>query len=190
MPKKKIKRNKEHFKIPKSVQDSIPIEAAYNDGIFQVGKKRYSKTYRFADINYSVASDEDQREMFLDYSAFLNAFDDEAITKITINNREVNKASIERELLLPYRHDNLDGYRKEYNEMLVDKAATANSIVQEKYITVTTVSSARTVILTNLPLPYIVQRRMLSSPVLYLSENTGADNATLRITKKRIANSM
>lgn len=138
MPKKKIKRNKEHFKIPKSVQDSIPIEAAYNDGIFQVGKKRYSKTYRFADINYSVASDEDQREMFLDYSAFLNAFDDEAITKITINNREVNKASIERELLLPYRHDNLDGYRKEYNEMLVDKAATANSIVQEKYITVTT----------------------------------------------------
>ena len=138
MPKKKIKRNKEHFKIPKSVQESIPIEAAYNDGIFQVGKKRYSKTYRFADINYSVASDEDQREMFLDYSAFLNAFDDEAITKITINNREVNKASIERELLLPYRHDNLDGYRKEYNEMLVDKAATANSIVQEKYITVTT----------------------------------------------------
>ena len=96
MPKKKIKRNKEHFKIPKSVQDSIPIEAAYNDGIFQVGKKRYSKTYRFADINYSVASDEDQREMFLDYSAFLNAFDDEAILTFTINKHEVKKASIDR----------------------------------------------------------------------------------------------
>jgi len=76
--KKLFKKDKERFKIPKSVQQAIPIETAYSDGVFQVGKKRYSKTYRFTDINYSVASDEDKRDMFLDYSAFLNSFDDEA----------------------------------------------------------------------------------------------------------------
>ena len=32
--------------------------------------------------------------------------------------------------------DNLDEYRKEYNQLLVDKATGANSIVQEKYVTV------------------------------------------------------
>ncbi len=135
--KKLFKKDKERFKIPKSVQQAIPIETAYTDGVFQVGKKRYSKTYRFTDINYSVASDEDKRDMFLDYSAFLNSFDDEATTKITINNRVVNKTDLERGLLIPYRQDNLDGYRREYNEMLMDKAASADSIVQEKYITVT-----------------------------------------------------
>lgn len=135
--KKLFKKDKERFKILKSVQQAIPIETAYIDGVFQVGKKRYSKTYRFTDINYSVASDEDKRDMFLDYSAFFNSFDDEATTKITINNRVVNKTDLERGLLIPYRQDNLDGYRREYNEMLMDKAASAVSIVQEKYITVT-----------------------------------------------------
>ena len=135
--KKLFKKDKKRFKIPKSVQQAIPIETAYTDGVFQVGKKRYSKTYRFTDINYSVASDEDKRDMFLDYSAFLNSFDDEATTKITINNRVVNKTDLERGLLILYRQDNLDGYRREYNEMLMDKAASADSIVQEKYITVT-----------------------------------------------------
>ena len=32
--------------------------------------------------------------------------------------------------------DGLDKYRKEYNKMLLDKATGANSIVQDKYVTV------------------------------------------------------
>ena len=132
-----FKRNKGKFTIPKTVQDTIPIKAVYADGIFLVGDEQYSKTYQFTDINYSVASDDDQRDMFLDYSAFLNSFDDEATTKITINNRSVNRKDIEKELVIPYMQDNLDGYRKEYNDMVVDKAMGSTSIVQEKYITVT-----------------------------------------------------
>ena len=46
--KKLFKKDKERFKIPKSVQQAIPIETAYTDGVFQVGKKRYSKTYRYS----------------------------------------------------------------------------------------------------------------------------------------------
>lgn len=32
--------------------------------------------------------------------------------------------------------DGLDNYRKEYNKMLLDKVTGANSIVQDKYVTV------------------------------------------------------
>ena len=32
--------------------------------------------------------------------------------------------------------DGLDKYRKEYNKMLLDKATGANSIVQDKYVTI------------------------------------------------------
>ena len=48
---KAAKAEKEKFKIPKSVQDAIPIQRIWPDGIFQVGS-RFSKTFSFTDINY------------------------------------------------------------------------------------------------------------------------------------------
>ncbi len=38
---------------------------------------------------------------------------------------------------MPLKCDGLDDYRREYNQMLLDKAMDANGITQEKYITVT-----------------------------------------------------
>ena len=55
------KSEREPFKIPRSVQQSIPIQRVFRDGIWQTGRSRYSRTWRFADINYSVASHEDHR---------------------------------------------------------------------------------------------------------------------------------
>ena len=40
---------KDSFRIPHSVQQSIPIRRIYTDGIWQVGQK-YSKTWRFSDV--------------------------------------------------------------------------------------------------------------------------------------------
>jgi len=62
------KQEKEKFVVPKGVQDVIPITAIYDDGIFQIGKDKFSKTYKFSDINYAVASREDKEAMFLEYS--------------------------------------------------------------------------------------------------------------------------
>ena len=45
-----FKQNKEKFVVPKGVQDVIPVAAIFDDGIFKVGKDKYSKTYRFTDI--------------------------------------------------------------------------------------------------------------------------------------------
>ena len=49
-------------------RDCIPITAIYDDGIFRVGKDKYSKSFKFTDINYAVASREDKEAMFLEYS--------------------------------------------------------------------------------------------------------------------------
>ena len=128
-------QDKEKFVIPKSVQQAIPITAVYEDGIFLLGKK-YSKSFRFDDINYAVASREDKEAMFLEYSELLNSLDSGATTKITINNRRINKNDFEKTILIPMQEDGLDVYRKEYNQMLMDKISGGNGIVQEKYITV------------------------------------------------------
>ena len=51
---------KDSFRIPHSVQQSIPIRRIFTDGIWQVGQK-YSKTWRFSDINYAASSLDDRR---------------------------------------------------------------------------------------------------------------------------------
>ena len=131
-----LKQDKERFVVPRGVQDVIPIKAIYDDGIFQVGRDKFSKTYKFSDINYAVASREDKEAMFLEYSELLNSLDSGATTKITINNRRLNRANFEKTILLPLKGDALDEYREEYNRMLLEKATGANSIIQEKYITI------------------------------------------------------
>ena len=133
---KAIQLDKEKFKVPRSVQDAIPIRRIWPDGIFQVGN-RYSKSYSFTDINYAIADKEDKTAMFLDYSELLNALDSGAYAKITINNRRIDKDEFERSVLLPLKGDELDLYRKEYNDMLRSQAtSTNNSILQERYITI------------------------------------------------------
>ena len=131
-----FKQDKEKFVIPRSVQDAIPVKAIWEDGIFLVSKNKYSKCYKFSDINYAVASREDKEAMFIEYSELLNSFDTGATTKITILNRRLNKIDFEKTIMLPMANDELDKFRKEYNKMLLDKATASNGIIQEKFITI------------------------------------------------------
>ena len=133
-----LKQDKEHLSVPKSVQDTIPIRRLWPDGLFQFGGK-FSKTIRFSDINYAIASKEDKTSMFLGYSELLNALDTGSTTKITINNKRLNRRNFEQEILIPPQGDHLDGGRSEYNAMLLDKVTdSSNSMVQERYVTVST----------------------------------------------------
>lgn len=131
-----FKQDKEKINIPRSVQQAIPIKRVWPDGVWMIGNK-YSKCWRFTDINYAIASKDDKTDMFLDYSALLNALDSSATTKITICNKKINKREFEESIMIPPKNDELDKYRIEYNRMLMDKVTNvSNSIIQERYITV------------------------------------------------------
>ena len=131
-----FKQDKEKIKVPRFVQDIIPVKAIYEDGLFLVGKNKYSKSYKFLDINYAVASREDKEAMFLEYSELLNSLDTGSTAKITIINRRINKLDFEKKILLKDAGDDLDKFRKEYNTMLDSQSKTANEIVQEKILTI------------------------------------------------------
>ena len=135
-----LKSEKEPFKVPSSVQDTIPIKKIWKDGTFQVGNK-FSRTFRFTDVNYSVAARDDQLAMFLQYCELLNALEIGATTKITINNRRMTKSSFARNLI-KHEDDGLDEYRDEYNSMIMDAAIRGNGILQEKYITVSVIKKS------------------------------------------------
>ena len=129
-------KKRERIRIPKSVQQAIPIEVIYEDGIFKVSQNKYSKTFKFTDINYAVASQEDKENMFLNYSSILNLLDAGAESKLTIINRKLNKIDFDTKIKLDIGNDNLSKYRKEYNSILSNNSIDSNKIIQEKLLTI------------------------------------------------------
>lgn len=126
---------REKFKIPKSVQQSIPISKTYTDGIFLCGGY-FTKSWKFTDVNYSVASHDDQVAIFLSYSEILNSLAIDAATKFSVNNRELNKKEFKRRVWLEHKADDLNTYRDEINDVQLGCMEKGNNLMQEKYVTV------------------------------------------------------
>ena len=61
-----IKQDRVRFKVPRMVQDIIPLTIIWKDGITMEGKGKFSKTWIFCDINYAIASRGDKEGMFLE----------------------------------------------------------------------------------------------------------------------------
>ena len=86
------------YKTPKSIQETIEIMAVAENGIFEVSKNKYSKCYRFQDINYTTATEDEQIGIFERYCKFLNSLD--CNYKITINNKNKNMEDLVIRFLL------------------------------------------------------------------------------------------
>ena len=130
----KRKPKKEKRKIPKTVQQSIPIDKLYKDGVFKCGHK-FTKTWRFSDINYAVASDDDQLNMFLAHSALINGLPTDAMAKISVFNRQLSREVLSN-LAIPNDEADYTVYANELSEIFSDKMADSNNIVHDKFITI------------------------------------------------------
>ena len=130
-----IQQERETYRVPRTVHDTIPIRRIWDDGIFLCGQK-YTKTFRFTDINYQVASREDKERMFLGYGELLGSLDSGATAKLTIRNHRLHRMNLEESIFMEMKPDGLDEYRREYNRMLADAAIGGNGILQEKYLTI------------------------------------------------------
>ena len=108
----------------------------YKDGIFKCGHK-FTKTWRFTDINYAVASDDDQLTMFLAHSALINGFPTDAMAKINVFNRQLSHKVLSS-LAVPNDEADYSVYANELSGIFSDKMADSNNIVHDKFITIST----------------------------------------------------
>lgn len=134
-------RNKEKiiekYRIPKVVQDIIPIKVIYKEGMAYMGNGRYSKVYRMQDINYASAS-ADTKEVMLDlYQECLNTFECGQQSKITVSNRKLLRQEVEEKYRMKHEYDGSDKFRDELNNHFESKLSAINHYKQDKYITVT-----------------------------------------------------
>ena len=136
--KPKEKKIKKIRPAPKTVQKTLPYQRVCDDYIFKVDDNKFSKTYKFEDINYQIARQDEQESIFLGYCSVLNSFDTNADIQLTVHNNRVNRADFERMVLIGHKGDGFDRYRDAYNEMLIEKMEQGqNGIIRNKYITVT-----------------------------------------------------
>ena len=130
-----MRRDKERFTVPRSVQQTIPIQRIWQDGLFYSGS-RYSQAWRFSDINYLLSGRTEKEQTFHIYSALLNAQKSGCYTQVTICNHSLDRNQFAASVLLPEREDGRGRYRDEYNQFLLEQAIGEDTIVQERYVTI------------------------------------------------------
>ena len=124
------------YKAPKSIQQTIEIMKVAENGIFEVARNRFSKCYRFQDINYTTTNETEQIDIFERYCKFLNSLD--VSFKITINNKNKDMEQVRDYVFLQRKDDGYDGFRSIYNNIMEQKIHEGRQgIEQERYLTIT-----------------------------------------------------
>ena len=122
-----MRSRQQRKKPPHSVQETIPYERMWPDGICRVSPSYYTKTVQFWDINYQLAQNEDKSAIFEGWCDFLNAFDSSVHLQLSFLNLTANADAVEQRILLPDKADGFDAIRREYTEMLQNQLAGAIS---------------------------------------------------------------
>ena len=118
-----------------SAQQTIPYLVMHPDGVCQLPGGLYTKTVEYEDINYSVASTEDQTAIFSGWSSFLNYFDSSLPFQLSFINRRSRSRS-KYKVNIPPAQDDFDSIRAEFTSMLKNQIAKSNNgIERSKYIT-------------------------------------------------------
>lgn len=139
-------KSKTQKQIPLKTSDLIPVKEVYEDGIFELASKEpsFSITYRFSDINYTLSSVEDKREIARSWGDVLNSADISDLVKITTVTRSVEREDFADSLLITVPkttgEKNAPFYDiiKEYNKILSAKTMNSENKVRTNYITITT----------------------------------------------------
>lgn len=133
----KYQKKRRANKVRATMQQTIPYKNVYQNGIIEVEEGVFSKCYTLEDINFRVATQEDQELKFQEYEKLLNAFGENVCAQICINNKSAKKEDVLSDVLIKPKNDNLNEYRDEYNQILRDKMTEGrNDIMSSIYLAV------------------------------------------------------
>lgn len=130
-----VKSRKPKKRGPQSAQQTIPYKEMLKDGICKVREGYYTKTLSYEDINYAVASSDDQSTIFDGYCGFLNYFDSALPFQLSFINHRSRPENRYNVNISP-QDDDFNSIRGEFTAMLENQIAKSNNgIVRSKYIT-------------------------------------------------------
>ena len=122
--------------VPRTAQQSIPMQRMFEDGTCRVKANYYTRTIQYQDINYQLAQQEDKTAIFEEWCSFLNFFDSSIKFELSFLNMATDSTEFEKSIRIPFQKDGFDDVRAEYSQMLRQQLAKGNNgLTKTKFIT-------------------------------------------------------
>ncbi|MBQ0065942.1 MAG: hypothetical protein KBT48_09275, partial [Firmicutes bacterium] len=134
--KKSRKDRKKEIRQKRSTQNVFRYRTMCEDGICELGNDIYSMSIGFSDIDYQIATEENQQVIFGKYQNILNSLGNDIDMCLTINNRLLDIKEFEENMLLKHAGDGKDFQRVIINDYILDNVKKGNNkITSEKMFT-------------------------------------------------------
>ncbi len=143
-PKTDSRKGTRKTKVRRRAQEFLWYESLLESGVCILGGGKYSACLKLSDINYQMATDDQQQKLLEAYAQFFNKFSAGEHLAITIMNRRVERDELVGRVLFPEpRHgDAFTGLRADHNRIVHNSIGDRQFvIVTEKYLTVTVEAS-------------------------------------------------
>lgn len=137
--KKSAEKKKQGLKrkIPRTMQQTIPYQAVYPNGVILVEPGLYAKSYFFDNMNFATENEERQEELLKCFGKLINKFNHNITCQFTIFNRKTSQENVEERFFIRPKADGLQEYRDEYNRILSERIKEGrNDIRKERYLTI------------------------------------------------------
>lgn len=132
------RKTRGHLYIPRSVQQSIPVDEIFADGIWRSGEV-FSQMWRISDINFSMLSDSNKRILQSQYGVVYAGIPSDCWAKFCITSQHMDEKSFRKSILYQPEHDGHDDLRQEKNDHLIACASDVGNVIQQKFLIISTV---------------------------------------------------
>ena len=92
------KPSRQKSAVPRTAQQSIPMQRMFEDGTCRVKNGYYTRTVEFQDINYQLALPEDRTAIYEEWCSFLNFFDSSIHFELSFVNTATDSTEFEKSI--------------------------------------------------------------------------------------------
>ena len=96
--KNSAKPSRQKSAVPRTAQQSIPMQRMFEDGTCRVKNGYYTRTVEFQDINYQLALPEDRTAIYEEWCSFLNFFDSSIHFELSFVNTATDSTEFEKSI--------------------------------------------------------------------------------------------
>lgn len=127
--------------MPETVQDTIPYKRIYKNGIAYLGNKKYAQIVEFEDINYAIASDEEESNIFSSFCNLIDYFNEDVNFQLLYLNQKMNSEDVQKLLKIDKQQDIDMELSDEYENFIMEQLEKANNGIIKRKLLIYSVSA-------------------------------------------------
>ncbi|OFK21386.1 conjugal transfer protein TraE [Aerococcus sp. HMSC072A12] len=130
--------SKKSKKKKNSTQATLAFDTITKETGIIISKNTYTKIIEFDDLNYRLAPQYRQEEIFDDWCNFLNYFDSSICFQLLFLNRKANEFDMGNKIQIEQKNDLYQEVRNEYDNILNDQMGKGNNnVIKQHFVAFT-----------------------------------------------------